>query len=63
MKHSSVIGAFISFDENEVLWIRPQGPVSYDVLWLYLIAHPSEPECLAIDVYRGLALLVTYNLA
>ncbi len=46
MKHSSLLGQFISYEENEVLWIRPQVrcflKFFYFILLVYSIIQPDS---------------------
>jgi hypothetical protein len=33
-KHYGLFGQFVSYKENEVLWIRPLGPYSQDFIFI-----------------------------
>jgi hypothetical protein len=45
-KHSSLLGAFISYEENEVLQIWPQGPHLQHCIFLLTYEQAQKPKAL-----------------
>ncbi len=46
MKHSSLLGQFISYEENEVLWIRPQIRCFLKFFYFILLVYSIiQPDC------------------
>ncbi len=45
-KHSSLLGAFVSYEENEVLRIRPQGPYLQHCIFFLTYEQAQKPKAL-----------------
>jgi hypothetical protein len=45
-KHHSLLGAFVSYEENEVLRIQPQGPYLQHCIFLLTYEQAQKPKAL-----------------
>ncbi len=52
MKHSSLLGQFVSYEENEVLWIRPQGPYSQRFIFFITYELANKLEYLLLEDFQ-----------
>ncbi len=44
-KYSSLLGQFVTYKENKLLWIQPQGQYSQHFIFIVTYKLPNKLEC------------------